>query len=273
MTVTLKNSYAPWSAETTSQFPIFEKKFADEHPATMGRPGVLIMGTGPWQIDSFDPTTGVELSANPHWWGGTVPVRQISVKFFASETSEALAFRAGEIDVAFPNDGATFAAASGAKVTSWLNNQTGYLSPCRARRRTGWPGGTRLARTARLGRAAMTPEPQKRERFLLLSREGDARTEPDQLCNQGKSGSPGARDRDSGSLTTPSRVQRSTIFVMAPTAAVTGSGRTGGHGRGRPRSAHSRMGRAGGAARHLVGAAQGRPCQSRFTRPTRVLKL
>jgi peptide/nickel transport system substrate-binding protein len=36
--------------------------------------------------------------------------------------------RAGEIDVAFPNDGATFAAASGAKVTSWLNNQIGYFS-------------------------------------------------------------------------------------------------------------------------------------------------
>jgi peptide/nickel transport system substrate-binding protein len=100
VTVTLGNSYAPWSAETTSQFPIFEKKFADEHKATMGRPGVLIMGTGPWQIDSFDPTTGLELSANPHWWGGTVPVKHISVKFFASETTEALAFRGGEIDVA-----------------------------------------------------------------------------------------------------------------------------------------------------------------------------
>jgi hypothetical protein len=35
--------------------------------------------------------------------------------------------RAGEIDVAFPNDGATFAAASGAKVTSWLNNQIGLF--------------------------------------------------------------------------------------------------------------------------------------------------
>lgn len=100
VTVTLENSYAPWSAETTSQFPIFEKKFADEHKTTMGRPGVLIMGTGPWQIDSFDPTTGLELSANPHWWGGTVPVKHISVKFFASETTEALAFRGGEIDVA-----------------------------------------------------------------------------------------------------------------------------------------------------------------------------
>jgi peptide/nickel transport system substrate-binding protein len=100
VTVTLKYPYAPWSAETTGQFPIFEKKFQLEHPATMGQPGTLIMGTGPWQIDSFDPTSGLELSANPHWWGGTVSVKHISVKFFASETSEALAFRGGEIDVA-----------------------------------------------------------------------------------------------------------------------------------------------------------------------------
>ena len=67
VTVTLKYPYAPWSAQTTGQFPIFEKKFQDEHKTTMGRPGVLIMGTGPFKIDSFDPTTGLELSANPHW--------------------------------------------------------------------------------------------------------------------------------------------------------------------------------------------------------------
>src|SRR5262249_42143207 len=79
-------------------------------------------------VDSFDPTTGIELSANPPWWGGTVPVQHISFKFFSSETSEALAMRADEIDVAFPNDAATFASASGAKVTSWLNNPIGYFS-------------------------------------------------------------------------------------------------------------------------------------------------
>jgi peptide/nickel transport system substrate-binding protein len=121
VTVTLKNSYAPWSAETTSQFPIFEKKFADEHKTTMGRPGTLIMGTGPWEISSFDPTTGLELSANPHWWGGMAPVKRISVKFFSSETSMALAMRSGEIDLAFPSNGKTFeaAAGNGATLTTW----------------------------------------------------------------------------------------------------------------------------------------------------------
>jgi peptide/nickel transport system substrate-binding protein len=127
--ITLKYPYAPWSAETAGAFPIFEKKFQDEHKTTMGQPGVLIMGTGPFEIDSFDPTTGVELSANPHWWGGTVPVKHVSVKVFANETSEGLAFRAGEIDVA--NDvlnPKAFASTSGASLVSAPAFAEGYFS-------------------------------------------------------------------------------------------------------------------------------------------------
>ena len=126
--VTLKTSYAPWSAETTGQFPIFEKKFADEHKTTMGRPGTLIMGTGPWEIDSFDPTTGLELSANPHWWGGTVPIKHISIKLYASETSEALAFRGGEIDVATDVlNPRSFASTSGGTLVSAPAFSEGYF--------------------------------------------------------------------------------------------------------------------------------------------------
>jgi peptide/nickel transport system substrate-binding protein len=128
VTVTLKQPDSSWAQNMAYEGVIFEKKFQQEHKATFGKPGTLVMATGPWEIDSLDPTTGAELSANPHWWGGPVPVRHISFKFFSSETSEALAMRAGEIDVAFPNDGATFAGASGAKVTRWLNNQIGYFS-------------------------------------------------------------------------------------------------------------------------------------------------
>ena len=47
---------------------------------------------------AVDANTGVELSANPHYWGGNVPIQHISIKFFSDENSQALAFRAGEID-------------------------------------------------------------------------------------------------------------------------------------------------------------------------------
>jgi ABC-type transport system substrate-binding protein len=99
---------------------IFEKAFALAHPATMGNPGVLIEATGPWEIKSLDPTRGMELTVNPRWWGGKVPVQQISVKFFSTETSEALAMRSGEIDVAFPQQVGITLKVQETSVTKWI---------------------------------------------------------------------------------------------------------------------------------------------------------
>jgi peptide/nickel transport system substrate-binding protein len=124
--VTLKQRDASWGLGGCCG-AVFEKRFADAHRATMGNPGVLIMGTGPWEPVSFDPTSGLELKANPHWWGGQVPVQHISVKFFADENSEALAFRAGDIDVAFPMDARAFASESGAKLAVVPSGWESYL--------------------------------------------------------------------------------------------------------------------------------------------------
>jgi peptide/nickel transport system substrate-binding protein len=128
VTVTLKQPNSSWPQNMAYEGVIFEKSFQQAHKATFGKPGTLVMATGPWEVTSFDPTTGIDLTANPHWWGGKVPIQQISFKFFSTETSEALAMRASEIDVAFPSDGRSFAASSGAKVTSWLNNEIGFFS-------------------------------------------------------------------------------------------------------------------------------------------------
>jgi peptide/nickel transport system substrate-binding protein len=128
VTITLKYPYAPWDTESADAFPIFEKKFADEHKATMGQPGTLIMGTGPWEIDTFDSTTGLTLSANPHWWGGPVNVKHITVKLFSDETSEALAFRAGEVDVSLDVlNPKAFLATSGASIVSTPAFAEGYF--------------------------------------------------------------------------------------------------------------------------------------------------
>jgi peptide/nickel transport system substrate-binding protein len=128
--VTLAQPDASWQytpAEYTSV--VFEMKFAEAHKENFGNPGVLVMGTGPWQIDSFDPTRGAELSANPQWWGGTVPIHHISFTFFSSPTSEALAFRAGEIDLA-PDvtNPQPFASASGAKLITTPSCQDANFS-------------------------------------------------------------------------------------------------------------------------------------------------
>jgi peptide/nickel transport system substrate-binding protein len=103
--------------------------FAETHKGAYGHPGVLVMGTGPFEVDSLDPTTGAQLSANPNWWGGKVPVQHISITFFNNETSEALAFRAGEIDldpsIAAPQ---SFAATSGAKLLTTPSCGIGFFA-------------------------------------------------------------------------------------------------------------------------------------------------
>jgi peptide/nickel transport system substrate-binding protein len=117
--VTLRQPDAGWKYSLSYEGVIFEKSFALAHKGALGKPGVLIQATGPWELDSYDQTRTMELSANPHWWAGKVPIKHITVKFFSNETDEALAMRAGEIDLAFPNNGLSFASASGATVTTW----------------------------------------------------------------------------------------------------------------------------------------------------------
>jgi peptide/nickel transport system substrate-binding protein len=108
---------------------IFEKAFALAHKHTLGDPGTLMMGTGPWKFDSLDPTSGAELSANPDWWGGKVPYAHISIKFFADANSEALAFRAGAVDVV-PDvgNGKSFAATAAAKPIGVSSCQTAVFA-------------------------------------------------------------------------------------------------------------------------------------------------
>ena len=84
---------------------------------------------GQLEIDSLDPTTGAELSANPHRWGGNVPIQHVSFKIFSSQTSEALAFRAGEIDLDQQVLSAnSFASTSGAKLMTTPSCDNGFFS-------------------------------------------------------------------------------------------------------------------------------------------------
>jgi len=127
--VTLKHRDAGWKF-VPAQYPtmIFEKKFQDEHKQTFGQPGTLIMGTGPWRVVSLDPTRGVELEANPRWWGGQVPIKHISFRYFADENGIALALRGGQIDVApMVSSPGSFAATSGTKVHSVPSCQAAFL--------------------------------------------------------------------------------------------------------------------------------------------------
>jgi peptide/nickel transport system substrate-binding protein len=117
--VTLSHPDPNWKYTPAGWGEVFEAKFYEAHKRTFGQPGTLVMGTGPWEVTSLDPTRGAELTANPHWWGGTVPARQVSFKFFSTEASEELAFRAGQVDLdPFIIGPSSFASASNARIVA-----------------------------------------------------------------------------------------------------------------------------------------------------------
>ncbi|WP_435173991.1 ABC transporter substrate-binding protein [Gordonia hongkongensis] len=92
---------------------IFEKEHYEQNASTFGAPGTLLQATGPFRVISFDPNTGIEFAASQNYWGGPVDIDTLSVKYFKNDTSAALAFRTGEIDVAFPTEADAFAPARG----------------------------------------------------------------------------------------------------------------------------------------------------------------
>ena len=69
VTVTLTQPEANWKYVPAEENAfIFEKAFQQAHAATFGQPGTLVMGSGPWVVDSLDPTKGAQVTANPDWW-------------------------------------------------------------------------------------------------------------------------------------------------------------------------------------------------------------
>ncbi|WP_157984116.1 ABC transporter substrate-binding protein [Nesterenkonia muleiensis] len=114
VTVHLSEPDAGWQfVPAGNTVGIFERAFYEENEESFGQPGTGVVGTGPWQLDNFNPTTGAELSANTEYWGGTPPVNEIEWTFYDNENSSAIAFRAGEIELVFPEDVTEFTSTAG----------------------------------------------------------------------------------------------------------------------------------------------------------------
>lgn len=126
--VTLNKPTASWKYVLAMNGYIFNAKHRSEHKDDFGQPGVGVIGTGPYTISKLDPTSGVaELTANENYWGGDVPFQKVTLRVFADETSEAIAFRTGEIDLAFPVDVRGFEATADTKVTSVPGTRQGLF--------------------------------------------------------------------------------------------------------------------------------------------------
>jgi peptide/nickel transport system substrate-binding protein len=64
----------------------------------IGTPGHMLIGTGPWKLDSYAPGASVVLSRNPYWTGTRPPAEKITIDIFKTEAAVALALRSGAID-------------------------------------------------------------------------------------------------------------------------------------------------------------------------------
>ncbi len=64
----------------------------------LGTPGHMLIGTGPWKLDSYTPDVSVVLSQNPYWTGPRPPAEKITIDIFKTEAAAALAMRSGAID-------------------------------------------------------------------------------------------------------------------------------------------------------------------------------
>jgi peptide/nickel transport system substrate-binding protein len=107
---------------------VFEARQQQANKTSFGQPNFAPIGTGPYRLVRYDPTTGAQLAANPHYWGGTPPAKRLDVKFFKDEQSLALAFRAGDVDIAFPSDPTSFSATANVKVVNKPGCQPVFLA-------------------------------------------------------------------------------------------------------------------------------------------------
>ena len=89
----------PFTLAEKSKFIIFDQV---AYELAKGDPAALIAAqlyTGPYVIQSLDSQQLV-MPADTDYWGGTVPLTQVNVKFIADEQSRILAVQNGEADLA-----------------------------------------------------------------------------------------------------------------------------------------------------------------------------
>ena len=55
-------------------------------------------GTGPWKLESYDPSTGARFVRNDTWWGGMTPLDAVEYTFFDETGPMVAAYQGGQID-------------------------------------------------------------------------------------------------------------------------------------------------------------------------------
>ena len=77
-----------------SSFPIFSNESAGTHEPEKW------ISNGPYTLSAWRPTTGLDLTANPHYWDhNRVLIPRVEYRFITSDERQYDAYRAGELDL------------------------------------------------------------------------------------------------------------------------------------------------------------------------------
>lgn len=65
----------------------------------LGGPTAALMGSGPYRVSEFVPSSHLSLERNPHWRGKPGDVKSVRVDFIADDTTRLLAWQSGAMDI------------------------------------------------------------------------------------------------------------------------------------------------------------------------------
>ncbi|MBQ6544638.1 MAG: ABC transporter substrate-binding protein [Lachnospiraceae bacterium] len=100
-TVTLHLSApSPGLIDGLSYVMVMNKKYTEENIDETGSLGYKTCGTGPYVVKEAVQDVSVTMEANPNYWGGTAPIKNLNFRFVTDETQAMNGILAGDLNVA-----------------------------------------------------------------------------------------------------------------------------------------------------------------------------
>lgn len=82
--------------------PIVKESVVQKAGDEYGKPGQVIMGSGPYVVSKFSASSGITLTRNKHYWRPDVPgFNSVDFSYISDPSSLALAIHSGDVDGAF----------------------------------------------------------------------------------------------------------------------------------------------------------------------------
>ncbi len=123
LTITLTSSQPDFAMQVSNTAGLFvtSESFRKKEGSDYGSSKGLIVGTGPYKVTEFDPSSHVTLTKFSDYWGKNTGPKKIRIDFITEDSTRQLAFRNGKTDVAFnvPVTQISQWESGGAKVTTY----------------------------------------------------------------------------------------------------------------------------------------------------------